>query len=121
MGQAPKSFENCGVIKTVMNKSFLTLLALFCGATITYIDSRPNWDDTGITAIAILLTCGVFAFLSPSRWWLWAIAVGLWIPIIGIARSQNFASILALVVACMGALLGMSIRYGITNKPAASI
>ncbi len=103
-----------------MNKTFLTLLALCFGAAITYVDSLPNWDDTGITAMTILLTCGVFSFLSPSRWWVWTIAVGLWIPIIGIARTQNFATILALIVACLGALLGMSIRNGISNKTAVS-
>ena len=105
----------------VMNKTFLTLLALCFGAAITYVDSRPNWDDTGITALAILLTCGVFSFISPSRWWLWAIAIGLWIPIIGIARTQNVAAILALVVACIGALLGMAIRNVISAKQATSI
>ena len=104
-----------------MNKPFLTLLAFCFGAAITYVDSRPNWDDAGITAFAILATCGVLAFLSPSRWWLWAIAVGVWIPIIGIARAQNFAAILALVVACIGALLGMSLRISMFGKPAASI
>ena len=102
-----------------MNQTLLAVLALCCGAAITYVDSRPNWDDSGITALALLLTCGVFAFLAPSRWWLWAIAVGLWIPVIGIARTQNFAAILALVVAFIGALLGMLFRSGISNKPAA--
>ena len=27
-----------------MNKVFLPVLALFCGATLTYDDSRPNWE-----------------------------------------------------------------------------
>ncbi len=99
-----------------MSKVLLLLLAVSCGAVITYIDTRSNWDDTGITAMAILVASGAFAFASPSRWWLWAIAVGLWIPIIGIMRGQNFASLLALVVAFIGALLGMWIRQGISSK-----
>ena len=49
-----------------MNKPFLTLLAFCFGAAITYVDSRPNWDDAGISALAILATCGVLSFLSPS-------------------------------------------------------
>ena len=103
-----------------MNKTLLTVLAVCCGATITYVDSRPNWDDTGITAGAILLTCGVLAFLSPRQWWLWAIAVGVWIPLLGLIRTQNFAAILALVVAFIGAFLGMLVRSVVTSKPAIS-
>lgn len=103
-----------------MNKTFLTLLAVFCGAAITYVDSRPNWDDTGITAITILVTCAVFAFSAPKRWWLWAIAVGIWIPLFAIVRIQNFAAVLALVVAFTGAFLGMLIRNGISGTRAIS-
>ena len=101
-----------------MNKTILALIAVFCGAAITYVDSRPTWDDTGITAIAILLTSGVFAFSSPQRWWLWAIPVGIWIPMFGIVRTQNFAAVLALVVAFTGAFLGMVIRNGIVGTRA---
>ncbi len=97
-----------------MKKLFLTVIAVCCGAAITYVDSRPNWDDTGITAIAILVTSGVISFLSPYRWWLWAIAVGIWIPLLAIIRAQNFAAILSLVVAFLGAVLGMLIRNRIS-------
>ncbi len=103
-----------------MNKTFPTLLAVVCGAVFTYVDSRPNWDDTGITAIAILLTCGVFAFASPHRWWIWAIAIGMWIPLVGIVRTQNIAAILALVVALIGAFLGMLLRNGMSRTRAIS-
>ena len=103
-----------------MDKVFLPVLALFCGTTITYVDSRPNWDDTGITALAIFVTCGVLAFTSPQRWWLWAIAVGIWIPLLEIIRTQNFAAILALVVAFIGALLGLLVRNVMSSKAAMS-
>ncbi len=103
-----------------MYKTILLLVAVCFGAVITYIDSRPNWDDTGITAMAILLTCVAFAFFAPNRWWLWAIAVGLWIPVLGIVRTQNFAAILALVIAFIGAFLGMLIRNAVSGKPAST-
>lgn len=99
---------------SAMKKLFLTVIAVCCGAAITYVDSRPNWDDTGITAIAILVTSGVISFLSPNRWWLWAITIGIWIPLLAIIRAQNFAAILALVVAFFGAVLGMLIRNRIS-------
>lgn len=103
-----------------MNKVFLPVLALFCGATLTYVDSRPNWDDTSITALAIFVTCGVLAFAAPHRWWLWAVAVGIWIPLWEIIRTQNFAAILALVVAFIGAFLGMLVRNVMLSKAAIS-
>jgi hypothetical protein len=94
----------------------LLLVAMLAGATITYIDSRPNWDDTGVTAGAILLTCGILALLSPSRWWVWAFAVGSWIPLFGIVRTHNYGAVLALVVAFLGALSGVGIRHLLSHK-----
>jgi hypothetical protein len=88
----------------------LFIVALGLGSIITYIDSRPNWDDTGVTAFAILVSCAVLGAMGPRRPWLWALAVGIWIPILGIARTQNFGSLLALLVAFVGAYAGMATR-----------
>ena len=80
------------------------------------IDSRPNWDDTGVTAGAILLTCGILALLSPSRWWVWVFAVGSWIPLFGIVQTHNYGAVLALVVAFLGVLSGVGIRHLLSHK-----
>jgi hypothetical protein len=88
----------------------LFVVALGLGLAIAYVDSRPNWDDTGVTAAAILLVCGALGALGPKQPWLWAVAVGLWIPLVGIARSQNYGSLLALAVAFAGAYGGMALR-----------
>ena len=88
----------------------LFIVALGLGLAITYVDSRPNWDDTGITAGAILLSCAVLGALGPKQPWLWALAVGIWIPLFGIAQAQNFGSLLALAVAFAGAYAGMGLR-----------
>ena len=95
---------------------FLVVLAILCGAAITYIDSRPTWDDAGATAGAILLTSAVFAFLSPSRWWVWILAIGFWIPAVGILWANNYSSLLALAVALIGAVVGMAFRNGLFRK-----
>lgn len=102
------------------NSSFLglLLLAACCGAAIAYVDSRPSWDDTGVTAGAILLTSGVFAFLSPKQWWIWALATGIWVPVLAIAQSQNFGALLALAVGFVGAVLGATIRVGSSRQTA---
>ena len=68
----------------------LLALALGLGGLITYVDTRPNWDDTGVTAMAIFLSCGLLGAVGPRRPWLWALAVGIWIPVLGIAVTGNY-------------------------------
>jgi hypothetical protein len=88
----------------------LFVIAIGLGLAIAYVDSRPNWDDTGITAVAILLSCALLGATRPTKPWIWALAVGLWIPLYGIAVSQNYGSLLALGVAFAGAYAGMALR-----------
>lgn len=95
-------------------QKILPAISLTLGALITYVDSRPTWDDTGVTAAAILVASGVLGFAGPRRPWLWALAVGIWIPLLGVLRSQNYATLLALVVAFVGAYAGMALRRGLT-------
>ena len=40
------------------------------------VDSRPGWDDTGITAGLILLACAGLGMAMPERAWLWALLGG---------------------------------------------
>jgi hypothetical protein len=86
------------------------LLALGCGLLITWVDSSPGWDDTGISAAAILLACGIFGIVMPERAWLWALLVGGGIPLLGITMHQNYGSLLALIIAFTGAYLGVLAR-----------
>jgi hypothetical protein len=88
----------------------LFVVALAMGGLVTYVDSRPSWDDAGVTAAALLVTAGVLGFLGPARPWLWALALGAWIPLVGVVRTQNYAAVLALVVAFAGAYAGAAIR-----------
>ena len=93
-------------------QKILSAIALVLGLSIATIDSHPGWDDTGITAGAILLTCGVIALFGYRRPWLLALLVGAWIPLHGIFVSHNFGSILALVIAFVGAYAGWAVRKG---------
>ncbi|HEX4859540.1 MAG TPA: hypothetical protein VFV17_11010 [Usitatibacteraceae bacterium] len=88
----------------------LMAIALVLGGLVTYVDTRPTWDDTGITAAVLLAVAGVLGFFGHARPWLWALAVGSWIPLIAIARSQNYAALLALVFAFAGAYAGAAIH-----------
>ena len=84
----------------------LFAVAAGLGLVIAWVDSRPTWDDAGITAGAILLTAAAFGAAWPARAWLWALAVGGWVPLIAIAQHSNYASLLALGVAFAGAYAG---------------
>ncbi len=85
-------------------------LALVLGLLIAFVDSSPGWDDTGISAAAVFTSCGILGVVHPVRAWQWALAVGLWIPVLGIALHGNYESWAALAVALAGACAGKSAR-----------
>jgi hypothetical protein len=91
-------------------QTVLLVMALALGGLITYVDTLPTWDDTGITAAALLVVSGVLGFLGPERPWLWALALGAWIPIVGFVRTHNYWAIVALVLAFLGAYAGTAVR-----------
>lgn len=91
----------------------LFIFALIVGLTIAYVDSRPWWDDAGVTAFSLLVSAGVFGLVGPQRPWLWALAIGIWIPLHAIARNLSLGSLGMLVVLAFpfaGAYAGMAIR-----------
>ena len=88
--------------------ALLLVAALVAGAAITWVDTRPGWDDTGITVGLVLLSTGLLGLAQPAGWWAWALAVGAWIPLIEIPPSGNWAALLALAVALVGAVVGRS-------------
>jgi hypothetical protein len=94
----------------------LFAVALGLGGLIAWVDSRPNWDDSGVTAAAILACCGILGAVRPARPWLWALAVGLWIPAHGIAMKGNFGALLVLPIAFAGAYAGMAVRKGLLTR-----
>ena len=99
---------------TPMQKLLLTIAAV-SGLFVTYVDSRPTWDDAGITAGVILLLCGLIALSGYKLPWLLALMVGVWIPLYGILVTHNYGSVLALVIAFIGAYGGWGFRLGM-NK-----
>lgn len=98
-----------------MQKS-LWAVSLAVGFLITYVDAQPNWDDSGVTASALLLIAGIFGYFAPQRPWLWALALGVWIPLWGIYTSKNYGAVLALVIAFVGAYCGMGLRNLTRNQ-----
>jgi hypothetical protein len=115
-----KRFGSVKVVSSTFEKERITpmqkillAVATISGLFITYVDSRPAWDDTGITAGVILLLCGLIALIGYQRPWLLALVVGAWIPLYGLFVTHNFASVLALIIAFVGAYAGWAFRMGI--------
>lgn len=95
-----------------MQKILLTI-AVIAGLFFAYIDSRPTWDDTGITIGVLLLTSGLLGLIGFQRPWLLALAIGLWLPLYEISTAHAYASLIALIVTFIGAYGGWAVRLGI--------
>jgi hypothetical protein len=84
--------------------------ALIFGLLIAWMDSRPNWDDAGITAGTLVFITGILGLIAPERPWLWALAVGIWIPLYGIMARADFSMLVVLIFPFAGAYAGALMR-----------
>ncbi|MSR22317.1 MAG: hypothetical protein EXR92_02045 [Gemmatimonadetes bacterium] len=83
--------------------SFLTLaVALAAGTVIGYVDSRPTWDDAGITAGSIFLAAAFLATMRPRTAWLVGLAVGAPVLVLNTVLHGNFGSPMAIGAAAIG-------------------
>jgi len=98
-----------------MKKSFIlsVLLATVFGITIAWIDSRPNWDDTGVSVFMVLVVALLCGYLAMQKPWLIALMVSIWIPLFGMVISQNYGGFLALIPGFLGAFAGYYLRKNI--------
>ena len=95
----------------------LVLVAAMLGALISMVDSSPGWDDTGVRAAMVLGASGLMGALHPQRAWVWALAVGSWIPALGITLGHGYASIVALAFALVGAYAGAFAGRRLDREP----
>lgn len=79
------------------------VLSLLIGLAVGWIDSRKNWDDTGITVFAIFISTLFLGLLNPKGAWLWALMVGGSVVMFNVLRNGNFQSLVALVPSFVGA------------------
>jgi hypothetical protein len=98
-----------------MRWRLLMPVALVLGLLIALVDSSPGWDDTGISATAVFGSCGILGAVHPAHAWQWVLAVGLWIPALGITLQGNYESWAALVVALAGAYSGKLVRRFVSS------
>ena len=125
-----QALERFGSVKIVVRtfererknwmQKLLFVLAVMIGLFIAFVDSRPTWDDTGITAGMMLLSSGLLTLLGYRRPWLIALAIGLWTPLYETYLSRNFSfpgvilfPLFVLLRPLVGAYMGWAARLGI--------
>jgi hypothetical protein len=95
------------------------LVAVGMSALIDWVDSRPHWDDSGITAGLLFMTAAVLACIWPRRPWLIGLAIGfaLWFHLtMNFFSAHNFAAkailapFLVFSFPLAGAYAGMGLR-----------
>ena len=82
------------------------IVAVGFGLAVAWMDSRPGFDATGITAGSLLITGYVAAFVARRRPWLLALAAGIWVPVFEIRDASMLAPLASLVFAGVGAAVG---------------
>ena len=96
-----------------VKQRILLLAAVLLGWLITYVDTRPTWDDTGITVFALLIGSGMIGLLAERRPWLFALAVGVWLPAWYIVTTHNLSMLIVLAFPFVGVYLGWALRLGL--------
>ncbi len=87
-------------------QKILLAVAVAAGLFMAFIDSRPTWDDTAITVGALLLCGGILGLLIKRRPWLYALALGLWLPLWEGIASRNFTILVVLAFPFIGVYAG---------------
>jgi hypothetical protein len=93
------------------------LLALGVGLGMAWLDTRPHWDDTGVTAVLLLAASSGFGFARPDLAWATGLAVSVPIPIVELALQPdhpNVASLLAVTIGLLGAAGGAVMRQALS-------
>jgi hypothetical protein len=82
-------------------------LTLLGGVAIAWVDTRPGWDDTGITAGLVLIAAAASAFARTPPWLSAALVAGpMWVA----ELPAGAGVLLAIPVALAGAYGGSFLR-----------
>lgn len=82
-------------------------VVLGAGVAIAWVDTRPTWDDTGVTAMAVMAVAAVGSLARVPAWLATVCAVG---PLLVAEISGGQGVLLAVPFALAGAYAGVFIR-----------
>jgi hypothetical protein len=92
----------------LISELILAALAVTMGAGVAWVDTRPTWDDTGVTVGMLLLAAG-FAAGVGLRWWAAALLVAAPI-LVAELPSAGWGISVSLAFTGAGSLLGVTLR-----------
>jgi len=87
------------------------ILGFLAGAGIAFVDTRPTWDDAGVTAAAVFLVAATVGAARPRLFWIGGLAVGLPVLAWNVLLHGNYGSAIAVVIALVGAGVGAALRF----------
>ena len=106
-------------LRETKGQRVLSIAAIALGLTIAYVDSRPTWDDTGITAAGLALSALIAVLIEgsgrPLRAAAIAVLVGIWIPVFEIAAPGTYGTLLSFVFSAVGTFVGWVIVRGLAR------
>ncbi len=94
----------------------LFVVAVVAGLLIAYVDSRPTWDDTGITVAGLVLTAAIVGFFVQRQPWFFGLAIGIWIPIVPIYKTGDFKLLVVLLFPMIGVYAGWAVRKAVRRS-----
>jgi len=77
------------------------------GLAIAWMDTGPNWDDTGVTAGALLFTAALGSIAGIKPWLSAALVV---LPLLVVELSAGIGILIAILFPVAGAYAGMFVR-----------
>jgi hypothetical protein len=89
----------------------LIVLALLAGLIIGWIDTRPNWNDTGVTVGLIFISSFVLGLFSGKNAWILALIIGLCITSLNFLVSSRLDSAISLVISLAGVYGGFALKH----------
>lgn len=99
--------------RSSMKQKLLLVAAVIFGLLVAYVDSRPTWNDTGITVFALLIGSGIIGLLAQKRPWLFALGIGLWLPLWYILTTHNLSMLIVLAFPFVGVYTGWALQLGV--------
>jgi hypothetical protein len=84
-----------------------SVLVLAAGLSIAWIDTRPGWDDTGVTVGMLIIAAGAGAVAGVPFWLAAAFGAG---PVVAAEISRGSGVLLAIPVALAAACAGLLVR-----------
>lgn len=88
----------------------LIILSLLAGLIIGWIDTRPRWNDTGITVALIFISSFILGIFSNRNAWVIALIIGLCITTLNFLVSNRIDSAVSILIALAGAYGGVLLK-----------